>query len=109
VERKKVMQECWDAINGMIQPGTLQGNGCDQTATRNGIVLAANKIFEMTQTEGRGLKEDRTKELIEALEQCVAVMPVNDPMYRGQLETAWQRARYLASKCREEVYEATTA
>ena len=41
-ERKK----CWDAINQMIEPGDLDGDGWDKTAERNGLINAANAIME---------------------------------------------------------------
>lgn len=37
----------WDKINKYIKTGNLQGNGCDETAERNGLILAANIIFEL--------------------------------------------------------------
>ncbi len=37
--------EDWKAVNALIRPGNLGGNGCDQTAQRNGIILAANTLF----------------------------------------------------------------
>lgn len=42
--RKRHYQECWDLINAQIKTGVLQGNGCDDTAQRNGLVLATNII-----------------------------------------------------------------
>ena len=39
-ERKRI----WDEINKHIKPGKLQGNGWDDTAQRNGLILAANII-----------------------------------------------------------------
>jgi hypothetical protein len=39
-ERRK----CWEEVNALIQPGRLSGNGCDETAQRNGIILAANHL-----------------------------------------------------------------
>jgi hypothetical protein len=32
----------WESITKHIKLGHLQGNGCDETAQRNGLVLAAN-------------------------------------------------------------------
>lgn len=32
----------WEAINALIKVGPLPGNGCDETAQRNGLILAAN-------------------------------------------------------------------
>lgn len=31
-------------IDSLIKPGELQGNGCDETAQRNGLILAANAL-----------------------------------------------------------------
>jgi hypothetical protein len=41
------VQACWNAINALIVEGPLKGDGWDETATRNGIVLAANVLAEM--------------------------------------------------------------
>lgn len=41
---ERTKQECWDEINKWIKPGELQGNGCDDTAQRNGMILASNLI-----------------------------------------------------------------
>jgi hypothetical protein len=38
------MKVCWQIVNGMVARGELPGNGCDQMAQRNGIVLAANRL-----------------------------------------------------------------
>ena len=37
--------KCWNEINAAIKQGTLQGNGCDDSAQRNGLVLASNIIM----------------------------------------------------------------
>lgn len=42
---------CWETINALIKPGELQGNGCDQTAQRNGLILAANAILAKRHSE----------------------------------------------------------
>ena len=42
-ERKHV----WDEINKDIKYGSLRGNGCDETAQRNGLILATNIIFRL--------------------------------------------------------------
>ena len=39
-------QATWDAVNRLIMPGDLGGNGCDNNAQRNGIILAANVLME---------------------------------------------------------------
>ena len=36
----------WDEINSLIVHGELQGNGCDEMATRNGLVFACNTILK---------------------------------------------------------------
>lgn len=41
-ERAATIRECWRAINAHISQGPLPGNGTDQTAERNGLVLATN-------------------------------------------------------------------
>jgi hypothetical protein len=41
-ERKVV----WNEINSLIVHGELQGNGCDDMATRNGLVWACNTILK---------------------------------------------------------------
>ena len=38
-------QAAWDAVDAWIKPGALGGNGCDQTAQRNGLILAANVLM----------------------------------------------------------------
>jgi hypothetical protein len=42
--RQDERQKCWDEINTHIKPGPLPGNGLDQTAERNGLVLASNLV-----------------------------------------------------------------
>lgn len=41
------LQEAWDAVNAIIKPGRLPGNGTDRCAERNGMILAANVIMEL--------------------------------------------------------------
>ena len=43
--RQDERQKCWDEINAWIKPGELQGNGCDQHAQRNGMILASNIVM----------------------------------------------------------------
>lgn len=43
--RQDERQKCWDEINAAIKPGPLPGNGRDQTAERNGLVLASNIVM----------------------------------------------------------------
>lgn len=38
-------QVCWDEVNSAIKTGPLPGNGCDETAQRNGLVMASNIIM----------------------------------------------------------------
>ena len=45
--RETVIRECWSAINSWIKPGPLPGNGCDESAQRNGMVLATNVLMGM--------------------------------------------------------------
>lgn len=40
--REVVIRECWDAINAQIKEGNLPGNGWDESARRNGLIIAAN-------------------------------------------------------------------
>jgi hypothetical protein len=44
--QKQEAQACWDAINKWIKPGELQGNGLDDHAQRNGMILASNQVME---------------------------------------------------------------
>jgi hypothetical protein len=44
--RRQARLEMWHAINAHIKTGDLGGNGCDMNAQRNGLVLAANLIFQ---------------------------------------------------------------
>ena len=39
-------QAAWDAVNKWILPGDLGGNGCDNNAQRNGMILASNVLME---------------------------------------------------------------
>lgn len=41
------LEQAWKEIDALIRRGELSGNGCDQQAERNGIVLAANKLQEL--------------------------------------------------------------
>lgn len=52
-ERNQIIQECWGQINSCIKPGRLPGNGCDETAERNGIILATNILMEMMHPEAK--------------------------------------------------------
>lgn len=38
-------RRCWEEISAMIEKGPLRGNGWDPSAQRNGLILAANKLF----------------------------------------------------------------
>lgn len=46
VERRTI-EACKAAIDKWIKPGELQGNGCDDTAQRNGMILASNLLHDM--------------------------------------------------------------
>lgn len=37
----------WEAISKQVKPGSLQGTGQDETAKRNGLLLAMNIIKEI--------------------------------------------------------------
>ena len=39
---------CKAEIDKWIKPGNLQGNGCDDTAQRNGLILASNLLNELS-------------------------------------------------------------
>ena len=45
VGRMHERREIWKELNSMVKPGHLNGNGCDGTAQRNGIILAANIVI----------------------------------------------------------------
>lgn len=38
-------QRLWDLINSQIPQGKLKGNGFDETAQRNGMIIATNLIM----------------------------------------------------------------
>ena len=38
-------QAAWDAVNHWIKPGDLGGDGWDNNAQRNGMILAANVLM----------------------------------------------------------------
>lgn len=41
------LNEAWRVINSKIQKGELEGSGSDQTAMRNGQILATNQIHDL--------------------------------------------------------------
>lgn len=43
--RQDERQKCWDKINAAIPNGPLPGNGHDQMAERNGLILASNIVM----------------------------------------------------------------
>ena len=45
--RKDERRKVWDEINKHIKAGDLQGDGCNDLAQRNGLVMATNIIFQM--------------------------------------------------------------
>jgi len=45
-------QAAWDAIDAAIPKGELSGNGCDEQAQRNGMILAANILFARLKPKG---------------------------------------------------------
>lgn len=44
-------QAAWEAVNKWIKQGPLPGNGCDEQAQRNGMILAANLLHERLTTQ----------------------------------------------------------
>lgn len=36
------LQRCWDEINKKIKIGSLPGNGTDESAERNGLIITTN-------------------------------------------------------------------
>jgi hypothetical protein len=46
-ELDEAYQRAWDAVNAFVKHGELQGNGCDESAQRNGLILATNVIMEL--------------------------------------------------------------
>jgi hypothetical protein len=47
----------WEAVNALIIPGDIGGDGVDPTAQRNGIVLAANALMSRIDAIRAGGKE----------------------------------------------------
>jgi hypothetical protein len=47
----------WEAVNALIVPGDIGGDGTDPTAQRNGIVLAANALMSRIDAIRAGGKE----------------------------------------------------
>jgi len=45
--KRQERERVWHKINKQIKVGDLQGDGCDETATRNGLIKATNIIFNM--------------------------------------------------------------
>jgi len=43
----KSTQDCFDAVSRTIPKGKLSGNGTDETAQRNGMILALNIISKL--------------------------------------------------------------
>lgn len=60
----------WAEINCHIRSGDLPGNGLDQTAHRNGLVMAANIVFEhmnrLSETDEERM-EQRLRQQVDAL------------------------------------------
>ena len=46
--RQEALKDAWDVVNALIVFGQLEGNGTDQTAERNGLVLAANAVMRLS-------------------------------------------------------------
>ncbi len=66
-EAKGVLEEAWNAINARIKHGPLSGNGTDETAERNGLILASNIIMGMRET---GINRIETLNNINNLIRC---------------------------------------
>jgi hypothetical protein len=45
--QKDAIKHCWNQINARIERGKMDGNGCDASAQRNGLILAANIVMEL--------------------------------------------------------------
>lgn len=52
-EADAAIRVCWEEINKLIVPGELPGNGCDKSAERNGLVLAANALSPAIREDGK--------------------------------------------------------
>ena len=46
-EYERGVNDCMNRIDSMIKKGALPGNGIDETAQRNGIVLCFNEIGKL--------------------------------------------------------------
>ncbi len=59
------IRACWKAVNTCIAKGPLLGDGCDQTAERNGLILATNILASMLPDweadPGQELREDEIR------------------------------------------------
>ena len=53
----------WNAVNAFIKPGDLGGNGCDQNAQRNGLILAANLLKQRLEGHSVGIEPPRSGRL----------------------------------------------
>lgn len=48
-------QACWNKIDALITRGETQGNGCDDLAQRNGLVIASNILMQrIVERQGPG-------------------------------------------------------
>jgi len=43
---EKEREDAWEAVNALIVPGKIGGNGLDPSAQRGGIVLATNVLMQ---------------------------------------------------------------
>jgi hypothetical protein len=43
---EKERKDAWEAVNALIVPGDIGGNGTDPSAQRGGIVLATNVLMD---------------------------------------------------------------
>jgi len=48
---RKDREAAWEEINALIKQGDLPGNGCDESAVRNGLILAANLLMRRIHEE----------------------------------------------------------
>lgn len=59
----KERKACWDEINGAIKIGQLPGDGFDETAQRNGLVLASNIIMARIELSSGNPQRDISTEI----------------------------------------------
>lgn len=52
-QQQSLLQKAFNKINSYIKTGKLQGNGWDETAQRNGLILASNMLSDMIDEEAQ--------------------------------------------------------